>query len=307
MKLAVFFLLFNTAAAVKICAFNIRQFGVPKVSDSKIMKILVKILTRYDITLIQEVRDAKEMAIAKLMLELNRFDNGICSYKHIESEPLGRTDYTEKYVFIYRTDKVWVTASYQYKDKQKGDEDAFSREPFIVRFHSYSTDLRDFVLIPQHTAPKNAVKEIDELYDVFMFMKRKWKTEDIMFLGDFNADCRFMSEASQKKNRLFKDKFHWLITSDVDTTVKESTNCAYDRIVVHGKKLYKSVGNSCKVFNFQESYNLTEEEALKVSDHYPVEVELRGDLTRSSGYQEPVNFLLILVDFIIAVLHMFGP
>ncbi|XP_064414353.1 deoxyribonuclease gamma-like isoform X2 [Latimeria chalumnae] len=251
------------------------------------------------------------MAIAKLMLELNRFDNGICSYKHIESEPLGRTDYTEKYVFIYRTDKVWVTASYQYKDKQKGDEDAFSREPFIVRFHSYSTDLRDFVLIPQHTAPKNAVKEIDELYDVFMFMKRKWKTEDIMFLGDFNADCDYMASKSWEKIRLFQNKyfkFHWLITSDVDTTVKESTNCAYDRIVVHGDKFFKAiVPNSATAFNFKQSFRLTEDEALKVSDHYPIEVELKSELTRSSGYQEPVNFLLILVDFIIVVLHMFGP
>nr|XP_014347825.1 PREDICTED: deoxyribonuclease gamma-like [Latimeria chalumnae] len=229
MKLAVFFLLFNTAAAVKICAFNIQQFGTAKVTNSRVMSILVKILTRYDITLIQEVRDIREMAMAKLMLELNRFENITCFYKHIESESLGKPNstYQEKYVFVYKSDKVWVTNFHQYEDKKKGH--VFRRAPFIIRFHSHEPGLNHFTLIPQHTSPKYAVKEIDKLYDVFKFIKRKWKTEDIMFLGDFNADCRFMSEASQKKNRLFKDKFHWLITSDVDTTVKESTNCAYDR------------------------------------------------------------------------------
>uniref|UniRef100_H3B887 Deoxyribonuclease n=1 Tax=Latimeria chalumnae TaxID=7897 RepID=H3B887_LATCH len=262
MKLAVFFLLFNTAAAVKICSFNVQHFGDSKASNSKVMKILVKILSRCDVALIQEVRDATETVVSKLMLELNRFDK-THTYEHIKSKQLGRTNYMEKYVFVYRTDKVWVTDSYQYEDKQKGDEDAFSREPFIVRFHSDKTIvLSDFVLIPQHTAPKNAVKEIDELYDVFMNVKCKWKTEDIMFLGDFNADCRYVPKKSWTTIRLFTEPgFYWLINDDVDTTVRESTSCAYDRIVVHGDKFFKAiVPNSAKAFNFQRSFRLSEDE-----------------------------------------------
>lgn len=36
---------------------------------------------------------------------------------------------------------------------------------------------KEFVLIPQHTTPSNATKEIDELYDVFVDIKERWKIE----------------------------------------------------------------------------------------------------------------------------------
>lgn len=40
-----------------------------------------------------------------------------------------------------------------------------------------SAVLEDLVLMPVHTKPKDAFKEIDELYDVFQDVKEKWKTD----------------------------------------------------------------------------------------------------------------------------------
>lgn len=37
--------------------------------------------------------------------------------------------------------------------------------------------LKDLVLIPVHTKPKDSQKELDELYDVFLEIKDKWKTD----------------------------------------------------------------------------------------------------------------------------------
>jgi len=37
--------------------------------------------------------------------------------------------------------------------------------------------LKDLVLIPVHTKPKDSQKELDELYDVFLHVKDKWKTD----------------------------------------------------------------------------------------------------------------------------------
>ena len=37
--------------------------------------------------------------------------------------------------------------------------------------------LEDLVLIPVHTKPDDSVKELDELYDVFLEVKKKWKTD----------------------------------------------------------------------------------------------------------------------------------
>lgn len=39
------------------------------------------------------------------------------------------------------------------------------------------SELKDLVLIPVHTKPKDSQKELDELYDVFLHVKDKWETD----------------------------------------------------------------------------------------------------------------------------------
>lgn len=103
-----------------------------------------------------------------------------------------------------------LTGQYQYPDNRPGDVDAFSREPFVVRFTAPKTGrfsdtqdshnekqifmyikpfpytpqpqsiysaIKEFVLIPQHTTPTNTTKELDALYDVLQEVKKMWKTE----------------------------------------------------------------------------------------------------------------------------------
>lgn len=40
-----------------------------------------------------------------------------------------------------------------------------------------SLAIKEFVLIPQHTAPANTTKELGALYDVLQDVKKMWKTE----------------------------------------------------------------------------------------------------------------------------------
>ncbi|CAJ0924932.1 unnamed protein product [Ranitomeya imitator] len=262
---------------MKIASFNVRRFGLKKCTNSKVFSHITKIVSRYDIIVLLEVFDAKEKAAKKLVDELNSTCADGVSYTYIISKPLGRNDYKEQYLFIFRGDLVSVKEQYQYEEMQEGDEDSFAREPFILRFESKKTAVKDFVLIPVHTTPKDSVQEIDELYDVYLDVKKKWETKNIMFLGDFNADGAYVSGKKMKTIRLRTDKsFHWLIADDKDTTATNTTDCSYDRIVVHDDLFQHIVPNSAKPFNFQEEYKLTDEEALNVSDHYPVEVELQG-------------------------------
>lgn len=51
-----------------------------------------------------------------------------------------------------------------------------------------------------------------------------------MLLGDFNADCSYLPKKRRRDVRLITDSnLHWLIADDTDTTVRQSTSCAYDR------------------------------------------------------------------------------
>uniref|UniRef100_A0A667W9E0 Deoxyribonuclease n=1 Tax=Myripristis murdjan TaxID=586833 RepID=A0A667W9E0_9TELE len=261
----------NIALALKICAFNVQSFGEAKANNKKVMGILLKILSRCDLSLIQEVRDSKGEAIQTLVRDLNRckFDKSN-SYAYVESKRLGKKSYKEQYVYIYRDNVLQVKEHYEYpklEGEGTNETDVFSREPFIVRFHSPTTMVKDFVLIGQHTCPKTAMKEIDELYTVFKGIYKKWKTDNVVILGDLNAGCSYITIKGWRAVRLRSDpKFRWLIGDDQDTTVRVKTHCPYDRIVVHGREIISSiVPGSAQPFNFKEEFHLTEEEVSMLS------------------------------------------
>lgn len=53
--------------------------------------------------------------------------------------------------------------------------------------------------------------------------------QNILFLGDFNADCSYVRPQDWPSIRLrTSDAFQWLIPDSADTTVSY-TDCAYDR------------------------------------------------------------------------------
>ncbi|XP_059271618.1 LOW QUALITY PROTEIN: deoxyribonuclease-1-like 2 [Mustela nigripes] len=280
------------AAALRIGAFNIQSFGDSKVTDPACGSIIAQILAGYDITLVQEVRDPDLSAVSALMEQINSVSRH--KYSFVSSEPLGRDQYKEMYLFVYRKDAVSVVDTYQYPDP----EDAFSREPFVVKFSAPGSGeapsspgnpaprpaspvppaaAGELVLIPLHAAPHRAVAEIDALYDVYLDVIDKWGTDDLLFLGDFNADCNYVRERDWPSVRLRSSEvFKWLIPDSADTTVGNS-DCAYDRIVACGAHLRRSLKpQSAAVHNFQEEFGLDQAQALAISDHFPVEVTLKS-------------------------------
>ena len=101
------------------------------------------------------------------------------------------------------------------------------------------------VLIGVHTDPDTAVEEMEALLDVHAAVERRWNTEDILILGDLNADCRYASGKARKRLTLRTDeRFVWLIGDEVDTTTT-NTHCSYDRCALishmHFLKFYYCV------------------------------------------------------------------
>ncbi|XP_029786023.1 deoxyribonuclease-1-like 1 [Suricata suricatta] len=276
--------------AFRICAFNAQRLTLTKAAREHVMDTLVRILVRCDIMMLQEVVDSTGSATSLLLRELNRLDES-GSYSVLSSPLLGRSTYMEKYVYVYRSHKTQVLDSYVYKD----EDDLFAREPFVAQFTFPSKVLPHLVLVPLHASPKAVEKELNALYDVFLDVSERWQSKDMILLGDFNADC-----GSLTKKRLgelvlrTQEGFQWVIPDDEDTTVRASTHCAYDRIVLHGER-YGSLLRSAAAFDFPRSFGLTEEEALNVSDHYPVEVELSRAVHRAQPLGLAAALLLLLL------------
>ncbi|XP_035486064.1 deoxyribonuclease 1 like 4, tandem duplicate 1 [Scophthalmus maximus] len=262
---------------MKVASFNIQKFGKNKVSDPDVLNILVMIVSRYDIILILEVVDSSGESVKTFLDALNKY-NRKHHYTLKISSRLGRTRYKEQFMFLYRDQVVDLVGSYQFDDQLTEGGDVFARDPYILRFRCLNTVLKDLVMIPVHTKPDDSKTELDELYDVFQHVKQQWNTDNVMILGDFNADGSYVSKSAMKDIRIRSDKnFHWLIGDDVDTTASTRNDHTYDRIVVYGDDMLQAiVPNSAKPFNFHKAYGLSGEQALKVSDHYPVEVELKS-------------------------------
>ncbi|XP_056158190.1 deoxyribonuclease-1-like [Lampris incognitus] len=277
---------------MKMAAFNIRKLGWRKVKNKVVLRYLIKIVSRYSVVLILEVVDKTGAAMQWFLQELNRTQaNKQHPYSMARSSRLGRDNYKEQFVFLYRENEVQLTDCYQYEDNQPGDEDAFSREPYILRFSCQMTVVDDLVLIPVHTKPEDSEKELDELDDVVQAIRKKWRTDNIMILGDFNADGCYISKRKMGEIRIRSDvNYHWLIGDDVDTTACNCNDHTYDRIVLYGETMLKAViPSSAKPFNFQKAFHLTDDMALSISDHYPVEVMLRSNAPKKTGVQRPIQ------------------
>ncbi|KAG7237466.1 hypothetical protein INR49_032333 [Caranx melampygus] len=271
--LGLFMTLLHLSAPLLLGAFNIKSFGDKKASNPTLMNFISTIIHRYDIILIQEVRDT-DLAVTKKIIDHVNRGSPPFKFKHIVSEPLGPSTYKERYLFLYREQTVDVVQSYTYEDPAT----AFTRKPFVVMFSSRDTVLKNFVLIPQHTSPKLAVKEVNALYDVVTDVRNCCKTNNIVLLGDFNAGCTYVKRTDWQQIRLFTNKtFHWLITDAADTTVSHS-NCPYDRIVVTSDMMKGVVPNSAAVYDYMKALRLSQKEALAVSDHFPVEIIHRYDI-----------------------------
>ena len=98
---------------------------------------------------------------------------------------------------------------------------------------AFNTEL---VLIGLHAKPDYAVEEMIALENVHTAVKQHWNTDNIIIMGDLNAECRYASLPELEGLNIRKDPFCWLIGDGVDTTVY-STDCAYDRCAWHSVQI----------------------------------------------------------------------
>ena len=83
-------------------------------------------------------------------------------------------------------------------------------------------------MIGVHISPSNALEELTALRRVYYSIRNHFNTEDIMILGNLNADCDAMRRSEIDGLEMRTPGFHWLIMDNIDTSVGES-QCALDR------------------------------------------------------------------------------
>ena len=255
----------------KIAAFNIQIFGKTKSDKPEVMVVLTNIVREFDIVLIQEIRDATEQTIPNFIQQINQA-NGVL-YSYIESPRLGRTTSKEAYAYIYNTQTVQFIqgSDYVYND----NNDVFEREPYIATFKIGNFD---FTLAGIHTKPEDAYNEIGNLTTVISSIQTaKPNEKDIIVMGDLNADGSYYNE-DDTSNPLKAPQYNWIITNNIDTTVK--TDNTYDRIIILDTTLnHEYDAGTAQAFHFDQAYGLNNQTFVEeISDHYPVFAQYKTNL-----------------------------
>lgn len=253
---------------VRIASFNIQVFGQTKLAKGDVMDVLAKTARKFDILLVQEIRDSSGTTLPAYLDRINNLSGP--GYSAVLSPRLGRTSSKESYAYIYNTGKVRLLSYYTFADPPVGSEvDHFQREPFIARFLSGNST---FVLIGIHTDPDEAGQEIGDLALALDDARARYPDEDdFIILGDLNADCSYFgSDYTPLRN----SSFRWIVPDSADTTTK-TTDCAYDRIIIADSSSGDYAG-SWGVFRFDKEYGLNQSFTEEVSDHYPVWADFRS-------------------------------
>ncbi len=246
---------------IRVAAFNIQVFGRTKAGKPEVMEILAKTAREFDLVVVQEFREAAMEVADDFLARINEEPGE--DYEMYEGPRLGRTSSKEQYAAYYLPSRVQLLSASTYPDP----DDVFEREPLVASFRAGNFD---FTLLVCHIKPDSASAELAHMATAARSLLESNPSEqDIILLGDFNADGRYLDE-DDMTHALRDSTFHWVIGNEMDTMTR--TDWTYDRIILLAGTYYNEyVDGSAGVFYFNQEYDLTDQEFVEdVSDHFPV-------------------------------------
>lgn len=251
-----------TGDTITVASFNIQVLGVSKMEKPEAVEILVDVARRFDVLAIQELRSADQTVIPAL---IDRINAGGHQYRSVVGPRLGRTQSKEQYVYIYDAARIELAPESVYTVHDP--RDFLHREPLVARFRVRGVPADQaftFSLVNIHTDPDDTGIELDALADVFSAVQNDGSGEDdIILLGDLNVSPAGMGRLGRLPG------IKWTVSDQPTNTRGTET---YDNIVFDSRYTTEATGYS-GVMNLQSEYGITLEQALEVSDHYPVWAE----------------------------------
>ena len=244
---------------ISIASFNIQVFGTSKLKKTEVMQTLAECVRKFDIVAIQEVRATDQTVVPQFV---NLINSDGSTYAHLIGPRLGRTSSKEQYTFIYNTARIQHDPSWLYTLPDPTDQ--MHRPPLAARFYTRTapgTTPFSFTLVNIHTDPDETKQELNALDDVFVAVQRDGSGEDdVIILGDLNVDEYHLGELGQLPGIAH-------VVSGVPTNTRG--NKTYDNLVFDTRATTEYTGQ-WGVLDLKREFNLSQDQALKVSDHMPV-------------------------------------
>ena len=246
---------------IRIASFNIQVFGQSKLNDRPVIERLAEVVRQFELVAIQEIRSADQNLMPEFVKIINSRGP---EYQFLISPRLGRTVSKEQYAYVYRTNALEPIPGsvFNVQDPQ----DLIHREPFVAGFRTRTRAGQpfSFTLINAHTSPDDAEEEVAELAEVFKFVTQHHRLEDdIILLGDLNV-------ANNKLGPFTRIPQIVSIVPEGPTNTRKTRQ--YDHILVNLLKTKEFTGRA-GVLDLEAMFQISQAEALKLSDHLPVWAE----------------------------------
>ncbi len=256
-------LFFNvaTAQSIKICSWNIQNFGKSK-QDSTI-NFIAESIKNFDVIAIQEVVAGYggAQAVAKLVAELN-YKGAKWDYSISNPTSSNNSYKIERYAFIWKTNKIKKIGDAWLEQKYSLEMD---REPYLITFKASN---KVFTLATFHAITKAKQPETELKY--FKLMPAEYPTLNLIFCGDFNCP-QSHTVFNPLKSMGYKPIFMGQKTSlkqkclDGNCLASEYDNAFYDAS--------KATLVNSGIISFYVYFDNIKA-AKKVSDHVPIFFEL---------------------------------
>lgn len=244
---------------IRIASFNIQVMGQSKIDKPQVMQVLTDVIKRYDVVAVQELRSKEQDVIPRWLAMINADGS---RWDALVGPRLGRTVSKEQYVFLYNQDTVAFVPQSDYTINDPND--LLHREPYVASFQALApagVEPFTFTLINIHTDPDETDQELDALAEVFHVVRQSNPAEDdVILLGDLNVDYTRLGLLGQIPN---------IVCTVQGEPTNTRMNKSYDNIIFDRTTTTEFSGE-CGVLNLLSEYQLSEAEALDVSDHLPV-------------------------------------
>ncbi len=248
--------------SIRIASFNIQVFGQSKLKKHLPMDILAKVIRRFDVVAIQEVRAKTDTILPDFIALINAEG---ARYDFVIGPREGRTSSKEQYAILFDTARIEVDPRSVYAVPDPDDQ--FQRTPMVARFRVRGpapNEAFTFSLADIHTEPDEARNEMDALAATFVGIQNNGSGEDdVILLGDLNSDEYHFGRLGQLPR---------IAHAITGVTTNTRRTHMYDNIIFDRGPTVEYLGR-WGVLDLMNEYNLTLDVALEVSDHFPVWAE----------------------------------
>jgi len=256
---------------IRIGTFNAHRFNQAKMKDSQVTSVMAEIVRQFDVIAVQEINTSDPIALKRFMRQVNSTGR---QFRFVVGTPQKPAGPDQQSAFLYDATTVELVGN-QFYHVNDPDE-VMLRDPLVAWFRAAGDagNAFTFTVVNVHLQPQSDKNEMLKIGEIFRAVRNDGRMEDdVILAGDFGV-------SAMQLNQLAIGQGLQAINADLPTDTTATSQL--DNFMLDPMATSEFTGDA-GVFDFLKVFNLTLEQAMRVSDHLPVWAEFEVTESSSAG------------------------